>query len=82
MAKDAIKDLEDQTALALAALGAVFAQVLAEDDVPPRVLVTLRKKAETLFLHLQHIGAPKAALMFGTFVQALHDRDLMPQEKD
>jgi hypothetical protein len=53
MPKDPINELEAQTAMALAALGVAFAQTLAEDDILPRVLATLRKKADNLYRHLK-----------------------------
>ena len=48
-----IQELEAQMGLAVAALGAIFAKTLAEDDVPPMVLKTLRKKAAEMHQHLK-----------------------------
>ena len=80
MNNDRVKELEAQTALALAALGTAFAQTLAEDDTPPAVLTTLQNKAAAIYDHLQNIDAHQAALMFGTFVRALHDKSLLPEK--
>ncbi len=74
-----IQDLEFQTGLAVAALGAIFAKTLAEDDVPPMVLKTLRKKTEEMHTHLEAQRAESAARMLAQFLRALDDPGLFPR---
>lgn len=74
-----IQELQSQTALAVAALGAIFAKTLAEDDVPPMVLKTLRKRAADMHTHLVSLQAEAAAQMLAPFLRALDDRDFFPR---
>jgi hypothetical protein len=74
-----LEELKSQVGLAVAALGVSFARTLAEDDVPPRVLATLRQRSEEAHRHLQDQGALHAAEMFAQFAQALHDPRWFPQ---
>ena len=57
----------------MAALGVSFARTLASDDVPPRVLETLRMISAESLQHLRDTGATDAADMFEVFAKALHD---------
>jgi len=74
-----IQELEPQTGLVVAALGAIFAKTLAEDDVPPMVLKSLRRKAAEMHQHLQAQSAESAARMLAPFLRALDDPKLFPQ---
>jgi hypothetical protein len=67
--------------LAVAALGAIFAKTLAEDDEPPMVLKTLRKKAAEMHRHLQAQNAESAARMLAPFLLALDDPKLFPRHE-
>jgi hypothetical protein len=74
-----IRELESQTALVVAALGAIFAKTLAEDDVPPMVLKSLRTKAAEMDQYLQAQNAESAVRMLAPFLRALNDPDLFPR---
>jgi hypothetical protein len=68
---DRIAELERQTAVAFAAIGTSLAETLAEADIPPRVLDTLRMKSRVLHSSLDRDGTAPAATMFGAFAEAL-----------
>jgi hypothetical protein len=80
MASD-LEALKSQIGLAVAALGISFARTLAEDDVPPAVLASLRKRSEEALEQLHADGALDAAEMFGEFAKALHDPQWFPSQR-
>ncbi len=67
---------ERQIALAIAALGASFAQVLceAEPSLHRRLIDAARRNGHLLDAH----GEDLASDILGAFIRALHDQELFP----
>lgn len=79
MTESEVEELKSQIGLALAALGVSVARTLAADDVPPRVLETLREQAKEAHDHLTDCEAFDAAAMFGVYARALNDSEWFPR---
>lgn len=75
-----LKELEAQTALALAALGVSFERTLCLISDSPEVSTTLRIEAGKMYQHLASLPeSDSAQKMFSTFVRALFDPSIIGQ---